>query len=125
MWALPRERPNGDMRSMIAAENVSAIHLAAGGSRRFGTSDKLLAPVAGAPLALHAAARIMELAPGRRIAVSPDGAGPLARRLAAEGCDIAVIADEALGISCRWEARRVGKKRVSRYSTRWTPDRKT
>src|SRR3546814_15024122 len=87
MWALPRERPNGDMRSMIAAENISAILLAAGGSRRFGTSDKLLAPVAGAPLALHAAARIMELAPGRRIAVCPAGDGPLARRLAAQGFD--------------------------------------
>src|SRR3546814_2892271 len=81
MLAQPRERPDGDRRSMIAAENISAILLAAGGSRRFGTSDKLLAPVAGAPLALHAAARIMELAPGRRIAVCPDGDGPLARRL--------------------------------------------
>src|SRR3546814_12508477 len=85
--AQPLWRQDGDRRSMIAAENISAILLAAGGSLRFGTSDKLLAPVAGAPLALHAAARIMELAPGRRIAVCPDGDGPLARRLAAQGFD--------------------------------------
>src|SRR3546814_12534370 len=42
----------------------------------------------------------MELAPGRRIAVCPDGDGPLARRLAAQGFDIVVNPDEALGLSC-------------------------
>jgi molybdenum cofactor cytidylyltransferase len=84
---------------MIEAENISAILLAAGGSRRFGAKEKLLAPIAGAPLALHAAARIGELAPGRRIAVCPDGDGPLAQRLAEQGFDIVVNPDERLGLS--------------------------
>lgn len=84
---------------MIEAGDICAILLAAGGSRRFGASDKLLVPVAGAPLAFHAATRIAELAPGRRIAVCPDDDGPLARQLAAQGFEIVGNPDEALGLS--------------------------
>lgn len=74
---------------MIDAGDIAAILLAAGGSRRFGAGDKLLAPLAGEPLALHAAQRIVELAPGRRIAVCRDADGPLAKCLAA--LDFAIV----------------------------------
>lgn len=43
--------------------------LAAGHSRRFGTADKLLAPLEGAPLVTHAAAALRAAAPDRLIAV--------------------------------------------------------
>lgn len=84
---------------MIDAANIAAILLAAGQSRRFGADDKLLAPLAGEPLALHAARRIVELAPGRRIAVCPDGDGALATMLSGLGFDIVVNADAASGLS--------------------------
>lgn len=84
---------------MIEAANVAAILLAAGTSRRFGAEDKLLAPLAGEPLALHAARRIVELAPGRRIAVCPDDHGVLAQQLAAEGFEIVVNAHPERGLS--------------------------
>lgn len=84
---------------MIGAENMCAVLLAAGASRRFGDEDKLLVPVAGAPLALHAAMRIAELAPGRRIAVCPDAKGRLAQRLVALGFEIVINADAAAGLS--------------------------
>lgn len=84
---------------MIDAANIAAVLLAAGQSRRFGADDKLLAPLAGEPLALHAARRIVELAPGRRIAVCPDGDGALATMLSRLGFDIIVNADAASGLS--------------------------
>lgn len=70
---------------MIDAGQTAAILLAAGQSLRFGADDKLLAPLAGEPLALHAARSIVELAPGRRIAVCHAAGGALARRLDAMG----------------------------------------
>lgn len=84
---------------MIEASDIGVVLLAAGRSRRFGDDDKLLAPVAGMPLALHAAARIAALAPGRRIAVCSDGDSELAQRLAALDFEIAVNSDEAAGLS--------------------------
>lgn len=84
---------------MIDAGDIAAILLAAGASRRFGSSDKLVAPLAGEPLALHAARRIVELAPGRRIAVCPDADGALARHLAALGFEIVVNPDSERGLS--------------------------
>lgn len=89
----------GEDGTMIEAGDICAILLAAGRSRRFGVDDKLLAPFAGGPLALHAAARITEMMPGRRIAVCPDEDGPLAQRLAAQGFEILANPDEALGMS--------------------------
>ncbi len=70
---------------MVDAANIAAILLAAGESRRFGADDKLLASLAGEPLVLQAARRIVELAPGRRIAVCRDDRGALAQLLAAQG----------------------------------------
>ena len=84
---------------MIEAGDICAILLAAGRSRRFGGDDKLLAPVAGDPLALHAAARITEMLPGRRIAVCLDDDGPLAQRFAAQGFEIVANPNEELGMS--------------------------
>lgn len=84
---------------MIEARDVCAILLAAGGSRRFGDADKLLAPLSGMPMVVHAAARIADLAPGRRIAVCPSADGLLARHLASLGFEIVVNADEAAGLS--------------------------
>jgi len=84
---------------MIEAANVAAILLAAGTSQRFGAEDKLLAPLTGEPLALHAARRIAELEPGRRIAVCPDDHGMLARKLAAEGFEIVVNPHPERGLS--------------------------
>ncbi len=45
------------------------VLLAAGASRRFGPGDKLLAPLAGRSLVLHAATALMALAPDRLVAV--------------------------------------------------------
>lgn len=84
---------------MIDAGDIAAILLAAGGSRRFGADDKLLAPLAGVPLALHAARRIVELAPRRRIAVCRDGAGALVEQLAALDFEIVVNPDPEAGLS--------------------------
>lgn len=84
---------------MIEAGDICAILLAAGGSRRFGTDDKLLADVAGEPLALHAAAPLTHLRAGRRIAVCANDSGPLAKRLAAQGLEIVVNPDANLGMS--------------------------
>lgn len=84
---------------MIDATNIAAILLAAGTSRRFGADDKLLAPLDGAPLALHAAQRIVELAPGRRIAICPDDHGMLARALAELGFEIVANPHPECGLS--------------------------
>jgi molybdenum cofactor cytidylyltransferase len=84
---------------LIDARDIAAILLAAGGSRRFGADDKLLALLGGEPLALHAARCVVELAPGRRIAVCRDGDGPLARRLSALDFEIVVNPDPEAGLS--------------------------
>jgi molybdenum cofactor cytidylyltransferase len=84
---------------MVEATNIAAILLAAGRSQRFGADNKLLVPLAGEPLALHAARRIVELAPGRRVAVCPDNHGMLARHLTAEGFEIVVNAHPERGLS--------------------------
>lgn len=84
---------------MIDAGDIAAILLAAGGSRRFGSDDKLLASLDGEPLALHAARRIAELAPGRRIAVCHDRDSELAQHLAALGFDIIANPNTERGLS--------------------------
>lgn len=52
-----------------AGEGVTGLLLAAGLSRRFGDDDKLLAPLDGVPLVLHAARTMAGLGLPRRIAV--------------------------------------------------------
>lgn len=84
---------------MIDAGNITAILLAAGVSRRFGRDDKLLAPLAGEPLVLHAARRIVELVPARRIAVCPDARGRLAELLASQGFEIVANPHPEHGLS--------------------------
>lgn len=84
---------------MVEAANIAVILLAAGTSQRFGTDDKLLAPLAGEPLALHAAKHIALLAPGRRIAVCRDDHGVLARLLTAHGFEIVANPHPERGLS--------------------------
>ncbi len=83
---------------MIEAGRVVAILLAAGRSERFG-SDKLMALLDGKPLALHAARRIVELAPGRRIAVCQSTDGPLAAQLNDLGFEIVTNPHPERGLS--------------------------
>ncbi len=84
---------------MIEAAKVVAILLAAGRSERFGSDDKLMAPLDGEPLVLHAARRIVELASSRRIAVCQNADGLLANRLAALGFEIVVNPHPERGLS--------------------------
>lgn len=84
---------------MIDPNAVAAILLAAGRSSRFGAEDKLLAPLDGMPVALHAARAIATLGPARRIAICPDADGALADMLAGEGFDIVANPDAERGLS--------------------------
>ena len=84
---------------MIDRDEVAAIFLAAGRSTRFGADDKLLAPLGGVPLLLHAAQAIVDLAPARRIAVCPDRNGPVAALLADRGFDIVANPRPECGLS--------------------------
>lgn len=82
---------------MTDPADIAVLLLAAGQSKRFG-SDKLLAPLGGTPVALHAARRLAELGTGWRIAVCRE-ASPLAEALAALGFEIVVNPDPARGLS--------------------------
>ena len=84
---------------MIDRNAVAAILLAAGRSRRFGSEDKLLSPLAGLPVALHAARTVVDLVPSRRIAICPDRDGALARLLAGEGFEIVANPHPERGLS--------------------------
>ena len=82
---------------MIEAAEVAAILLAAGRSERFG-SDKLLAPLAGEPVALHAAERLAGLDTRWRVAICRE-ASPLAEQFAALGFDVLINPHPAQGLS--------------------------
>jgi molybdenum cofactor cytidylyltransferase len=56
---------------MIRIERVTALLLASGLSRRFGTDNKLIEPLAGKPLVSHAAGLVRGLSLGGRFAVVP------------------------------------------------------
>lgn len=59
----------------------AAILLAAGGSRRFGRGDKLMAQIGGRPLLLHALDRARDAGATRVIVVLPSSGGRLARAI--------------------------------------------
>ena len=82
---------------MIDPADVAVILLAAGRSERFG-SDKLLAPLDGVPVALHAARRVAGLATGWRIVVCRADT-PLDPEFAALGFERIVNPDPSLGLS--------------------------
>lgn len=82
---------------MIDPADVAVLLLAAGRSERFG-SDKLLAPLEGFPVAIHAARRLAEIRTGWRIAVCRE-ASPLSRNLVELGFDVIVNLDPARGLS--------------------------
>ena len=62
---------------MIEAARIAAVLLAAGGSARFGAEDKLLAALAGKPLARHAAETLAGLGFGALIVVARPGLAQL------------------------------------------------
>jgi molybdenum cofactor cytidylyltransferase len=70
---------------VIPIEDIAAILLCAGLSRRFGAGNKLLAPLGGRPLVSHAAALIGSLPFARRIAVLPAGEAELDALLGGQG----------------------------------------
>ncbi len=72
---------------MAAVEDCSALLLAAGLSRRFGSDDKLASDYRGRPLVQHAADTLAGLGFARRLAVV-NSSGPVADMLAAAGFDI-------------------------------------
>src|SRR3546814_1748045 len=80
-------------RSMIAADRVAALLLAAGESRRFGSADKLAAPLGDRMLAAHAAQVIADGGFGASIAVCRAG-GERTIDLVA-GLGFAVVINEA------------------------------
>ena len=83
---------------MIEPQDVAAILLAAGQSKRFGDKDKLSQPVRGVPIVMHTARRIVELNTGPRIAVCRKD-WPLAEELAQIGFDIRINPDPERGLS--------------------------
>src|SRR3546814_20450437 len=62
-------------RTVIEATKVAVILLAAGRSERFGT-DKLLAMIAGEPIAVRAARALLSIGPQWRIGVCRQGSPP-------------------------------------------------
>jgi molybdenum cofactor cytidylyltransferase len=70
----------------------AAILLAAGGSRRFGRSDKLLARLGGKPLVLHALDRAVEAGTARVIVVVPSLGGRIGRVIGQGGRIVRVVA---------------------------------
>jgi molybdenum cofactor cytidylyltransferase len=84
---------------MIETGKVAAILLAAGQSLRFGTADKLFAPIDGEPLLVHAARRLVELKPARLIAVCGDAQGAAAILLTPLGFEIVVNPNPERGLS--------------------------
>ena len=81
---------------MITADRVVSVLLAAGQSRRFGSDDKLLADLDGRPLVLHAAERLVDLAPSHRVAVCSAAVGELLEPL---GFEIILNTDANKGMS--------------------------
>lgn len=73
---------------MTAFDDIVVVLLAAGLSRRFGPVDKLMAPLAGKPLAFHAAATLAALPFGRKLAVCKPGDDVLTRSLGDLGFSI-------------------------------------
>lgn len=82
---------------MIEATKVAAILLAAGRSERFGT-DKLLAMIAGEPVAVRAARALLSIGPQWRIAICRQGS-PLTNPLETLGFEIALNPDPTRGLS--------------------------
>lgn len=83
---------------MIEPAKIAAILLAAGRSERFGDADKLLVPLDGVPLALHAARRMTEIGVGWRFAVCRAGS-PLIEGLSDLGFETKINPDPARGLS--------------------------
>jgi molybdenum cofactor cytidylyltransferase len=83
----------------LALTDTALVLLAAGRSERFGSEDKLLAPLDGLPLAIRTARSIGALDTGWKIAVCATAASEIATGLAAEGFDIIVNPEPGRGLS--------------------------
>lgn len=95
---------------MLKPQDSWLILLAAGRSLRFGAEDKLSAPLAGKPLALHAVRAAAPLPFARRLAIVSDSRFPFARH----GFDIIANDDPARGLS---SSLRLGIDRAQQDST--------
>ena len=82
---------------MIAVEATGALVLASGLSRRFGPTDKLLAPLRGKPLVAHIAETIGALPFKRRVAVCATDSEAVRTLFEAEGFDVVANPDPARG----------------------------
>ncbi|WP_443970747.1 nucleotidyltransferase family protein [Sphingobium sp. CR28] len=83
---------------MIEPATVALLLLAAGQSKRFGTEDKLLAPLDGVPLGLHVATRLAAMKLGWRIAICREES-PLIESLTGLDFDIVINRDPGRGLS--------------------------
>ena len=83
---------------MIQPQNVAAILLASGQSKRFGDKDKLSEPIQGLPIVMHSVRRIIELKTGWRIAVCQEN-WLYAEELARMGFEIQINNHPERGLS--------------------------
>jgi CTP:molybdopterin cytidylyltransferase MocA len=79
---------------MIALSDTALVLLCAGQSRRFGPTNKLLHPLGGKPLVLHAAQMLAALPFAVRLATVPEGEDVLDGLLAAAGFQTIPLADD-------------------------------
>lgn len=76
---------------------TALLVLAAGLSRRYGTDNKLMAPLQGKPLALHLADRVVDLGFAQKLVVCRSGDDVLQTAFGERGFDTLVNPDSARG----------------------------
>jgi molybdenum cofactor cytidylyltransferase len=78
-------------------DDIAVVLLAAGLSRRYGEGEKLLAPLAGKPLAFHVAETLAAMPFHRRLAVCKEAGDELGRGLAGFGFQVLVNPEPEIG----------------------------
>jgi molybdenum cofactor cytidylyltransferase len=82
---------------VIRLDDIAVLVLAAGLSRRYGEGEKLLAPLAGKPLALHIAETLAAMPFHRKLAVCKEAGDELGRGLAGLGFQVLVNPEPETG----------------------------
>ena len=82
---------------MTQLDDIAVLVLAAGLSHRYGEGEKLLAPLAGKPLALHIAETLAAMPFHRKLAVCKEAGDELGRGLAGLGFQVLVNAEPEAG----------------------------